>query len=172
LHQSLKKKIPMQILVYLACFTLLAIFIYNSIKGEIDFNKMERSKKHEVFEDLNKGDTAILRGWITFRRYETKAIQDTMERLDHEQDSIRSESWFQIEIPAHDKKEWHLKTIIIDLKAHDSLLKYMNYELQLKNALTYILTFKAIKKSQTDESWRLLQLIKIDSINALPHYWQ
>lgn len=162
----------MQILLYLTCFTLLAILIYNLIKSEVDFNKMERAKKHEVFEDLNQGDTAILSGWVAFRRYETKAIQDTIDRLDHEQDSIRGESSFQIEIPTNDKKEWHLKTITIDLKTHDSLLKYMNYELQLKNALTYIFTFKAVKTSQTYESWKLLQMIKIDSINALPRYWQ
>jgi hypothetical protein len=133
---------------------------------------MERAKKHEVSEDLNKGDTATIRGWVAFRRYDTKAIQDTIDRLDQEQDSQRGESSFHIEIPTHDKKEWHLKTITTDLKLHDSLLKYLNYEQQLKNALTYIFTFKAVKTEQDYEFWKLLQMIKVDSVNALPHYWQ
>jgi hypothetical protein len=172
LSSSIKRKNLTQIIIFGLVMAICIFRIADVFLFQVRFNNQEKHRKALFFENRNEGDTATFAGWISFHRFDNKAIQDTIDRIDRKNDSATGRSSFHIELPDPTKTEWHLKLIETDLVSRDSLSKFLNYDQQQKDLTTYRLTIKATLKDKIYQTWQLIKVIYVDTLKELPHYWQ
>ena len=165
LLKAKKRKNVLQLIIFSVCLLYTGYRLVANIPSYIEF-RMEDRQIHK-YEEMDIGDTATMKGFISFKKSFAYQLQDSLFNLldQSNSNSDPEENYIYLSVNTY-KDDWSLFPINMPSKTFQSLKEYLNYEQQLKDTNSFKLTIK-IKKTRHDR-WVLKEIIKIDSANKIP----
>lgn len=178
LFKSFKKKVPLQILVYLVCFLLTGYSAARWLLVFIDINKMDRESAKAHFFDLKNGDTAIMKGTIAFSCYDDSyRRQDSMYKIKEQLDFGALSYGFAFvlmrPIKDHGAIIEDAESIYISPAQFDQFRKYLDYQQQKKDTILYEMEIKVRRTETINKSyrWLLVDTIQISALKKMPRLY-
>ena len=154
------------IIVYGICLALIMYPLIGIINSQRSYQKYKNEVDKKSLVQIQNGDSSFIEGVLTFQYYNSPVWQDSMESL-----SKKLGPAMHLAISLNDKRggaEYTRQRILLTQAEFDSLSQYFNVRRQMKDTISYRLSIQAVKVDREYNEWKMLKLIKIDSIRKLP----
>lgn len=156
LIKAIKRKNRLHILLFSICIITITISVYYKLGSQSTLNQL-REMDLKSYSELKNGDTTTIEGIVIDRNEKESVMSDSLRNI-----------WLIEKYETATRKLINQHIVSIPQIVHDSIRVWLDYDHQMKESVSYRMKIKVTKSDDYSLKWRLIYIIKVDTLNQPP----